>query len=180
MTTILRGVRPLDVVLTLLLGAAATFIAVENMAGGFGNAADLRHPLDAVGWLLVPGTLAVVAPILWRRRDLLTVIGVTLALMGLHVLAFGWAIRCGWALPLTFALSYAVGRLVSSLPAAVVALLGITGIQFVSLIKDSLPGPEIMPVTVGIALVFWGVGALVQRIVTRRSVQAQQTMVLTA
>lgn len=180
MTTILRGVRPLDVALTLLLGAAATFIAVENMAGGFGNAADLRHPLDTTSWLLVPGTLAVVAPILWRRRDLLTVIGVTLALMGLHVLAFGWAIRCGWALPLTFALSYAVGRLIPHHPTAVVAVVGIAAIQGVSLLKDSLPGLEIMPVTMGIALVFWGIGALVRRAATRRSERAHQTMVLTA
>lgn len=180
MTTILRGVRPLDGVLTLLLGAAATFIAMENMAGGFGNAADLRHPLDSTSWLLVPGTLAVVAPILMRRRNLLMVIGVTLALMGLHVLAFGWAIRCGWALPLTFALSYAVGRLISSLPTAVVAVVGIAAIQAVSLLKDSLPGLEIMPVTMGIALVFWGVGAVVQRAATRRSERAAQPMVLTA
>lgn len=180
MTTFLRGVRPLDVVLTLLLVTAATFIAVENMAGGFGNEADLRHPLDTTSWFLVPGTLAVVAPILWRRRNLLTVIGVTLALMGLHVLAFGWAIRCGWALPLTFAMTYAVGRFISARPTAVVAMVGIAGIQFVSLVKDSLPGPEIMPVTVGIALVFWAVGVLVRRTSTKRSEQTQQTMVLTA
>lgn len=180
MNKILHRVRPLDVVLTVLLLAAAVFIAVENMAGGFGNAADLRHPLDSTSWLLIPGTLAVVAPMLWRRRDLLTVIGLTLALMGLHVLAFGWAIRCGWALPLTFALAYAVGRLISSLPSAVVAVVGIAGIQFVSLLKDSLPDLEIMPVTMGYALVFWGVGALVRHLADRRSTRAQRTMVLTA
>lgn len=167
---IFQKVRPMDLVLTAVLAAFAIFIALENMAGGLEDPENpLRHALDSQSWLLVPASIIAVLPAAWRRVNPLLAAGAATVLMGLHVLAFGWTIRCGWALPLSFVIAYAVGRFVRGSTGHVVGLVLVAVTQYLSLVRDSLPGPSIMPVTVAIALVSWGIGLRVTRVLATRS-----------
>src|SRR5215207_7615449 len=107
MNGILKGVRPLDYVLAAVLTVAGAYLMYENIAA---DASDLPHPLSSTSWAMLPAFLLVTVPILWRRRHILAVIGITTVAAAAHVLAFGWVTRCGVALPLSFALAYAVAR----------------------------------------------------------------------
>ena len=50
---------------------------------------------------------------------------------------FGWVTRCGWALPLSMAMVYAVARFAGSKQKRVVGLVGILAFQIVTLVQDS-------------------------------------------
>src|SRR5690349_18765057 len=99
MNRIFKGVRPLDYVLTGLMTAAGAFLMYENMTG---SEKGLAHPQSTRSWLMLPVFVLVTLPILWRRRNILAVVGVTAVATAVHVLAFGWVTRCGAELPLSF------------------------------------------------------------------------------
>lgn len=158
MNTILRGVRPLDGVLAALLTGLGVLLMVGNINGWEDGAR-----VDSTSWLAVPAFAAATLPVLWRRRDLWAVLGVSAAAMAVHVVAFGWAVRCGAGLPLAFALAYAAGRLVPDRTRSLLALAATAGIQVLVLVRDSAAGPEILPVTAGIGAAAWAVGLVLQR-----------------
>ena len=58
----------------------------------------------------------------------------------LMIPVFGWVTRCGWALPLSMAMAYAVARFAGRKPNQVVGLVGILAFQIVTLVKDSATG----------------------------------------
>jgi hypothetical protein len=157
MKSILRGVRPLDYV----LAAAMTALGIVLMTADIRSHGSTR--IDSRSWALVPVFAAATAPILWRRRNLWAVLGVTALALGVHTLAFGWEVRCGAGLPLTFALAYSVGRLTSERRQSYAALATVVGIQFLVLVHDSAAGLGILPVTAVIALAIWGVGLYVRK-----------------
>ncbi len=158
MKNILRGIRPLDYLLAAALTALGVVLMVENMGGPSGNTR-----VDSTSWVLIPVFAAATLPILWRRANLWAVLGVTAAALGVHDIAFGWVVRCGAGLPLAFALSYAVGRLMTDRRQSYGALFATIAIQFLVLVRDSAAGLAIMPVTAVIAIGFWGVGLDVQK-----------------
>jgi hypothetical protein len=124
------------------------------------STADVR--IDSHSWLLVPVFAAATLPILWRRRSMIGVLVVTAAALAVHVLAFGWLVRCGAGLPLAFALAYAAGRL-SRGTWSWIGLVGSSAIQFLVLVRDSAAGLDVIPVTAAIGVVFWGAGVLMAR-----------------
>lgn len=157
MTKLFDGVRPMDVVLTVLISGLGVVLMVGNMGG---SEDDIR--VDSTSWALIPVFLAATVPLLWRRRYTIAVILASAAAMAAHVAAFGWLVRCGAGLPLAFVLAYAAGRFVTDRVQAAVALALTIGVQALVLVRDSAAGMDIIPVTGAIAAVVWGVGLFVQ------------------
>ncbi len=153
MSTLLTGVRKGDAVLAALLTALGVVLMVADV-----TSPDPALRMDSTSWLMVPVFAAATVPILWRRRNLVAVYAVTIAALTVHVLAFGWTVRCGAGLPLSFALAYSAGRLAKRWHS--VALLAASiAVQAIVLVKDSAAGLTIIPVTAVMAAVAWGIGA---------------------
>ena len=89
---------------------------------------------------MIPVFVLAALPILWRRRNILAAIGVSFAVIAASVPMFGWVTRCGLALPLSFAMAYAVARFAGSRQNQIVGLVGIFALQIVTLMKDSSTG----------------------------------------
>lgn len=157
MNSILRGVRPLDYVLAAGMTALGVVLMVANMLG-----AEDGTRVDSTSWLLIPVFAAATVPILFRRRSLWAVLGITAAALAVHDVAFGWVVRCGAGLPLAFALAYAVGRLMTDRMQSWGALVAVIGIQFLVLARDSVAGLAVLPFTAVISVAFWGVGLYLQ------------------
>lgn len=167
MNRILRDVRPLDYVLAATMTAIGVLLMVANI-----QSSDGSTRIDSRSWLMVPLFSAATVPILWRRRNLWAVLGITAAAFAVHDVAFGWVVRCGAGLPLAFALAYAAGRLMSDRKQSYVALAAVIGIQFLVLIQDSAAGLGAIPFTAVLSAVLWGVG-LYLRPRAQRSVTAE-------
>jgi hypothetical protein len=158
---ILRGIRPLDYVLATVMVVLAVGMGWENVNAGAD--ADLAHSLDSQSALMIPVFVLAALPILWRRRGILATIGVSFVVIAASVPAFGWVTRCGFALPLSFAMAYAVARFAGSRQHQLIGLLGILGLQVVTLVKDaSTGGLAPLVLSVPIAAVFYGIGYAVQ------------------
>jgi hypothetical protein len=168
MTTIFKGVRPLDYVLAGLLSALGVLLMVENIMAPAD--ADLAHPVSTQSWVILPVFLLVTVPILWRRRSVLAVIGATIAASVVHLLAFDWLTRCGAALPLSFALAYAVARFAGTVRNQLIGVAGIVLLQVVVLIHDSSIGKvgDGLVVAIPGAALFYGIGLLVQNRVSSK------------
>jgi hypothetical protein len=159
---IFKGIRPLDYVLTAVMVALAAFIGIENV--NVGADADLAHEIDSQSALMIPVFVIAALPILWRRRNILAAIGVSFVVTAASVPMFGWVTRCGWALPLSIAMAYAVARFAGSKQNHLVGLVGILALQIVTLMKDSSTG-GLSGLVVGVpaAAVLYGIGFLVQQ-----------------
>ena len=158
MNSILRGVRPLDYVLAAVMTALGVVLMVANMQGS-----DDGTRIDSTSWVMIPVFAVATVPILFRRRNLWAVLGVTAAAFAVHDVAFDWVIRCGAGLPLAFALAYSVGRLMTDRQQSYGGLAAVIGIQLLVLVRDSAAGLEILPFTAVISVAFWGAGLYVQQ-----------------
>jgi hypothetical protein len=123
---------------------------------------------------MLPAFVPVTLPILWRRRNVLAVTGVTVVLMGLHVLAFDWVTRCGAGLPLAFALAYAVARYAGSVRNQLAGLVGVALLVALVLVRDASIGGSADGLVIAIpgAALFYGAGLLVQTLVSRKNAPA--------
>jgi hypothetical protein len=166
-----KGVRPMDAVLAVALSAAGVLLMLENINADAGDTKDLEHAITSQSWLMLPVFLAATIPVLWRRRNVVAVALFSTVVMGAHVLAFDWVIRCGAALPLSFVLAYSVGKLAQKREGYAGIAVVIVG-QVLSLVKDSAVGLEILPVTAAIALAAWGVGIYVRQQTAKRADRA--------
>ncbi len=156
-----KGIRPLDYLLTAGMVALAVLIALENVTAGPDPA--LAHALDSHSALMVPVFAIAALPILWRRRSVLAAIGVSFVVTAASVPMFGWVTRCGWALPLSIAMAYAVARFAGSKQNQVIGLVGILALQIVTLVKDSSTGGlAALALSVPAAALCYGIGRLVQ------------------
>ena len=156
---VFKGVRPLDYVLTAVMVALAVLIGLENIYA----TADVVHALDSHSALMIPVFAIAAVPILWRRRNILAVIGVSFAITAASVPMFGWVTRCGWALPLSMAMAYAVARFAGSKQKQVLGLAGILALQIVTLVMDSTTGGVgALVLSVPAAALFYGIGTFVQ------------------
>jgi hypothetical protein len=158
MNEIFAGVRKGDVLLAVLMTALGGLMMLENILSD--STAEVR--IDSHSWVLVPVFAAATIPILWRRRSMIGVLVVTAAALAVHVVAFGWLVRCGAGLPLAFALAYGVGRLSRGVWSWI-GLAGSLAIQFLVLVRDSAAGLDIIGATAAIGVVFWGVGVVLAR-----------------
>lgn len=172
MNRIRKGLRPLDYVLAGLMTVAGAYLMAENATASVN--AGLPHPLSTHSWLILPVFVLVTLPILWRRRHILTVVGVTVAAAAMHVLAFGWLTRCGVVLPLSVALAYAVARFAGGGRHHLIGLAGIVVLQLVVIVRDASIDRAIdaLPFSLPAAALFYGVGLYVQNRVTKRQQSA--------
>jgi hypothetical protein len=167
---IVTGIRPLDYVLTGVMVALAAAIGFENVNAG--TDADLAHALDSHSALMIPVFVVAALPILWRRRGILPAIGVSFVVIAASVPAFGWVTRCGFALPLSIAMAYAVARFAGSRQNHLIGLVGILALQIVTLVKDSSTGGVgALWLSVPAAAVVYGVGAVVQSRATKKAAE---------
>jgi hypothetical protein len=162
MTGMLKDVRPMDAVLAAALTALGAVLMVLNINAETGDTKDLQHAITNHSWLMLPVFLGTTIPVLWRRRNVLAVALTSTAVMGAHLLAFDWVIRCGAALPLSLVLAYSVGRLADRRQSYLGMAVVIVG-QALALVRDSAAGLSILPVTAVIALAAWGVGGYVRQ-----------------
>jgi hypothetical protein len=176
MNGILKGLRPLDYVLAGIMTAAGAYLMYENVIA---SGAGLAHAQSSKSWAMLPAFILVTLPILWRRRNILAVVGVTTVAAVGHVLAFGWITRCGVALPLSVALAYAVGRFAGGWRNHVIGLAGIVVLQFVVLIRDTSIGgiAGALVLSLPAAAIGYGVGLFVQSRVTRKQPAAVAPLV---
>src|SRR5262245_38589677 len=138
MSELLKNVRPFDYVLAGLMSVAGIFLMWENINATAES--DLAHPVSTTTWWMLPAFLLVTVPILWRRRNVLVVTGVTVLTTAAHVLAFGWVTRCGVELPISFALAYAIARFAGNMRNQAIGLAGVLILQIVTLAQDSSTG----------------------------------------
>lgn len=158
MSTVFQGVRKGDVVLAVLMTGLMGLLSYANVVAGPAEATRI----DSHSLWQIPVWAAAGAVVLWRRRNMLAVLGVTAALMVVHLAAFGALVRCGSGLPLSFVLAYGAGRLVAGRASWLALALTIL-VNFLVLVRDTAAGMEILPVTAVICLVAWGVGQWLQR-----------------
>jgi len=158
---ILKGIRPVDYVLTAAMVALAALLGVANVT--MGADADLAHALDSQSPLLIPVFMAAALPLLWRRRSVLAAIGASFAVLAASIPAFGWVTRCGFALPLSFAMAYAVARFAGSRQNHLICLVGIFALQVVTLVRDaSTGGLGALTISLPLAALAYGIGLFVQ------------------
>jgi hypothetical protein len=158
---IAKGIRPLDYVLAGVMVALAVLIGLENVNGGAEG--SLAHPLDSRSALMIPVFVLAAVPILWRRRGILTVIAISFLVVTASLPAFGWVTRCGFALPLSIAMAYAVARFAGSRQNHVLGLVGVLALQVVTLVRDSSTGGlNALGISVPLAAVCYGIGLFVQ------------------
>src|SRR4051812_42340969 len=102
MSTVFAGVRRGDMVLAALV----TAVGAQQMVMNAGAPADWAVRIDSHSYWSVPVFAVATLPLLWRRRSMLLVLAVTAAALAVHVLAFGWMVRCTAGLVLSVALAY--------------------------------------------------------------------------
>jgi hypothetical protein len=147
--------------LTAVLVAAAALIGYENVIAG--PDADVAHALDSHSPLMIPVFAIAALPILWRRRNIIAAIAASFVVTAASVPMFGWVTRCGWALPLAFAMAYAVARFAGSRQNHLIGLVGVLALQVVALMKDSSTGGlGALALSVPLTAIFYGLGLLVQ------------------
>lgn len=158
---IVKGIRPMDYVLTAVMVALAVVIGLENVTAG--AAADVAHPLDSHSALIVPVFIVAALPILWRRRSPVAATTVSFLVVAASVPAFGWITRCGFALPLSVAMAYAVARFSGGRPQQLAGLGAVFALQVATLVKDSSTGGlGALALSVPVAAACYGVGLLVR------------------
>lgn len=158
MNSIFRSVRPLDAVLAAVLTALGVVLMVANV-----QSSDSTTRIDSHSWWMIPVFAAATVPILWQRRNMWAVLGVTAAALAVHDVAFGWVVRCGSGLPLAFVLAYSVGRLMTDRKQSCAGLVVVIAIEFLVLVRDSAAGLAITPFTAVISAALWGAGLYVQK-----------------
>ncbi len=99
----MRGVRPVDYVVTGVLVALAASLAILNITASVGEG------VESSSWLQLPVLVATALPVLWWRRAPVQAVGAATALMTAHDLLFGYGVRCGSGLPLAFAFAFLIG-----------------------------------------------------------------------
>jgi signal transduction histidine kinase len=157
------GVRRVDVVVTGLLAGLGVLLTVGVVAGD-----DPTVRTDSRSWWMVPVFLAAVVPVLWWRRNLLAVLGVSVAAMTAHDLLFGHVVRCGAGLPLGFVLAFLAGLRYERRRS--LAALGLVAALLTAVLAvDSAAGPDLIPLALVVAGVLWGIG----RVARSRSLLAE-------
>ena len=168
MNAIFKGIRPFDYVLAALATVAGIFLMYENISG---RDHGLPHAQSTTTAAMLPFFLAVTVPILWRRRNILAVVGVTTVALAVHVVLFGWNTRCGVVLPLSFALAYAVARFAAGRRDHLLGLTLILLLQVVTIARDASIDTlfSALPLAVAGGAIFYGIGRFVQVMVNKKA-----------
>ena len=151
----MRGVRPVDYVITGVLVTLAASLAILNITASVGEG------VESQSWLQLPVLVATALPVLWWRRAPVLAVGAATALMTAHDLLFGYGVRCGSGLPLAFAFAFLIG-LGSDRRKGLVGVALTIGLVVAVLVRDTAAGFEALPAAAVIVLVMWGIGQVVR------------------
>ncbi|WP_112240877.1 sensor histidine kinase [Kribbella monticola] len=181
MSEIFRGVKARDWVLAGGLTALGVLLMWFNlrMSDDQVRAAlaegSMVHALSSHSLWMIPVYAGTTVPVLWWRRGLVAVAGISVAAMALHVVLFGWVTRCGAGLPLAFVLAFLGALAADRATAWIVCGLSIVLTGLV-LVVDATTGPDAILLALPIVLIVFGVGlaarhrsALNQELVVREA-----------
>lgn len=168
MRAIFRGVTWPDYVTAGVLTALGVVLMWFDVHTSDANVAaaiadkSMVHPMTSHSPWMIPLYLGATIPVLWWRRSVLAVTAVSLAVMVLHDVVFGWVTRCGAGLPLVFTLTFlgamTYGWRQAWLTAGLAALLGLAvGV------RDSTTGTGVIVLVVPVLLVVFGIGRAARR-----------------
>ncbi|GIE30631.1 hypothetical protein Ait01nite_036760 [Actinoplanes italicus] len=163
MGEVLRGVKPGDWLLAGALTALGVTLMIFNVVtpdayvAGEIAAGAMAHTVDSHSPWMVPVFAAATAAVLWWRRGALAAALVSLGILVVHVLVFGWVTRCGVGLPLAFTYAF-LGALRFGRTKAWICLGVAVAITAVVLIEDSSAGPSALPLASPVVLIVFGVG----------------------
>ena len=167
MAEVLRGIRPVDWVLAVLLTAAGAFLMVGNVVASNASvrrqiaSGGMTHTMSSHSWAMLPVFLVATVAVLWWRRGILAVTGIALAVMVGHDLLFGWVTRCGAGLPLAFVLAY-LGAVSLEKRRAWLAL-GLSGLLCAAvLVVDATTGIGPIVLALPIVAIVFGIGRAVR------------------
>jgi len=168
MNTSLKGVRPLDYVLTAVLVALAVVLGVANATAG--DDPGTAHAMDSRSWLILPVLVLAAVPILWRRRAVLPALAVSILVFAASLPMFGWITRCGLGLPLAIAYAYAVARFAGAASRQVIGVVGVVVLELVVLVEDaSTGGLGALGIGLPLAALAYGAGLVVNALADRRA-----------
>jgi signal transduction histidine kinase len=157
MGEVFRGIRPVDWMLAVALSALGSLLMVADIGGD-----DPTVRMHSRSWWMLPVFLVATAVVLWWRRSLIAVISLASAAMLLHDVSFGYVVRCGAALPVTFVFAFLAGLAYTGRKAGLA--LGLT-LLFATLVlvRDSAAGIGILPVVVIVSALLFGAGHAVRQ-----------------
>ena len=163
MSEIFRGLKVRDWLLAGVLTALGAVLALMNIVASDAQtmrdvaAGEMAHTIDTHSLWQLPVFVAAFVPVLWWRRGVLGVATVSLVVLGLHDLLFGWVTRCGAALPLAFVLAFlgalSYGRTKAWLCCGVSALVTVA-----VLAVDASAGPGALVLALPVVLIVAGLG----------------------
>ena len=163
MSEIFRGLKVRDWLLAGVLTALGAVLALMNIVASDTQtmrdvaAGEMAHTIDTHSLWQLPVFVAAFVPVLWWRRGVLGVATVSLVVLGLHDLLFGWVTRCGAALPLAFVLAFlgalSYGRIKAWLCCGVSALVTVA-----VLAVDASAGPGALVLALPVVLIVAGLG----------------------
>jgi signal transduction histidine kinase len=174
---VFHQVKGRDWLLAGVLTALGALLALMNITAT--DTGEMAHPTDTHTWLQVPVFVAAFVPVLWWRRSVLVAVSVSLGVMVLHDLLFGWVTRCGAALPLAFVFAF-LGALSYGRTKAWVCC-GLAVAETVAVLAvDASAGPGALPLALPVVLIVFGVGraarhrSLLNRQLTERDEELRQ------
>ncbi|MFK4083468.1 sensor histidine kinase [Kribbella sp. NPDC020789] len=158
-----RGIKPVDWLLAGGLTAIGVLLMLENVqlpdtevqraiAEG-----SMAHGMSSHSFWMIPVFAGATAPVLWWRRGIFAVTGVSVAVMAVHDLLFGWVTRCGAGLPLAFVLTFLGALTVRRTAAWLVCGLNVVLTALV-LVVDATTGPRVIALAVPVVLIVFAVG----------------------
>ncbi|GIF21836.1 hypothetical protein Ate02nite_45660 [Paractinoplanes tereljensis] len=159
----MAGVKGRDWLLAGVLTALGALLAVMNVVSSDAETARevaagaMAHATDTHSWWQVPVFAAAFVPVLWWRRSVLVAVSVSLGVMVLHDLLFGWVTRCGAALPLAFVFAF-LGALSYARTKALVSGLLAVFLTVAVLVVDASAGPGALVLALPVLLIVFGVG----------------------
>jgi hypothetical protein len=158
--TVFGSIRPIDALVAMVLTALG--VALMQMQVGMPTGVETDGvTIDSnTAWL----HLFALAPlaVLWWRRSVIAVVLLATAVMLLHTLVFGQAIRCGAGLPLVFVLAFLAGYQYAR-PRALCALAAVQLLAVTVLYADAVAGLPILPVVCVMSLGGWSVARAARR-----------------
>ncbi|TCO46042.1 signal transduction histidine kinase [Kribbella antiqua] len=158
-----RGIKVRD----WLLAGGLTALGVYLMWSNIGTSDDqvraaiaegsMAHPMSSHSVWMIPVFAGAAIPVLWWRRNVVAVTTVSVVVMALHDVIFGWVTRCGAGLPLAFVLAF-LGALVSERATAWIIAALVSLLTVLVLVVDATTGPGAVLLALPVLAVVFGVG----------------------
>ena len=168
MSEIFRGVKLRDWLLAGGLTALGVLLMWFNvtMTDAQVRAAiaegSMVHAMSSHSPWMIPVFAGATIPVLWWRRSILAVATVSVVVMALHDVLFGWVTRCGAGLPLAFVIAF-LGAIAAERAASwIVCGLSVV-LTVLVLVVDATTGPSAVVLALPIVCIVYGVGLAARR-----------------